>query len=269
LAEPAWRKAQQNDGLLAKPTDVMFLLDRDRWSREQVGYGVLALHSLRQKFGADPFENALDAFGRSNHRGSATVEEFAAAFGRQIGQDTTGLFRTQKFRAAEETAVFSTRSFRDEPDDCLIVYGTADDQAANQNAARALQELIRKQCLGVLVSVVADNTVTDGELGAKHLLLIGGPETNRVSARCAKGLSVSLANHTCTMKGETYAHPATCIIAASTNPLNARFSALVLAGLSAAATNDAPEFLMNRGTPAAEVIVGAAYRRVHPLVVNP
>jgi hypothetical protein len=51
--------------------------------------------------------------------------------------------------------------------------------------------------------------------------------------------------------------------------LNKRFSAVVMAGLSAAATNDSIEFLMNRGTPPAEVLVGAAYRRARPLVLNP
>ncbi|HEV3436800.1 MAG TPA: C45 family autoproteolytic acyltransferase/hydrolase [Gemmata sp.] len=263
-AEPAWRRAQQNDGILAKPTDGMVLLDLDRWTREQVGCGVVTLHGIRQKLGAAAFDNTMDAFGQLNHRNTATADEFAAAFGRHAG-----LFRTQKFPDPEATAIFSTRSFRDEPNECLIVYGTKDDEAANRNAARALQELIRKQCLGVLVQVVSDTAATDAELGANHLLLIGGPEVNRVSARCAKGLPAAFASHTCTLKDETYAHPSTCIIAARANPLNPRFSAVVLAGLSAAATNDAPEFLMNPTTPAAEVIVGAAYSRVRPLIVNP
>ena len=264
VAEPAWRKALQNDGIRATPTDGMVLLDRDRWTREQVGLGVMTLHGIRQKLGDFAFDQAMDAFGQLNHRSTATADEFAAAFGRHAG-----LFRTQKFPDPEATAIFSTRSFRDEPNECLIVYGTKDDEAANRNAARALQELIRKQCLGVLVQVVSDTVATDAELGAKHLLLVGGPEANRVSARCAKGLPATFASHTCTLKGETYAHPSTCIIAARANPLNSRFSAVVLAGLSAAATNDAPEFLMNRTTPAAEVIVGAAYSRVRPLIVNP
>lgn len=270
-AKPAWRRAQRNDGIRNKPTEVMVLLDRDRWTREQEGYGVVSLHAMRQKFGAIAFDNALDTFSRANHRGAATAEEFAVAFSRSIGQDASGMFRAQSFADpdSEVAAVFSTRSFRAEPDDCLIVYGTKDDEAANRNAARTLQELIRKQCLGVSVTVVSDTTVTDADLETKHLLLVGGPETNRVSARCAKKLPATFANHTCTVKAETYAHPATCILVACANPLNPRYSAVVMAGLSAAATNDTPEFLMSTITPAAQVLVGAANSRVRPLVVTP
>jgi len=46
-------------------------------------------------------------------------------------------------------------------------------------------------------------------LGAKHLLRIGGPGANRVSARCAKGLPVVFAGHTFAVKGEEYAHAET------------------------------------------------------------
>jgi hypothetical protein len=269
LAEPAWRKAQHNDSSVAKPSDIMFLLDRDRWVREQVGLGVMTLHTVRQKCGGPSFDTALEAFGKANDRGLATTDAFVAAFGRHTGPDSSSLFSAPKFTDPETSAVFSTRSFRDEPDNCLIVYGTADDHEANKSAARSLQELIRRQCLGVQVAMMSDSTVPDAELGTKHLLLIGGPESNAIAARCAKGLPVTLASHTCTLKGETYAHPATCVIAACANPMNPRYSALVLSGLSAAATNDTPEFLMNRSTPAAEVLIGAAYRRVRPVVANP
>jgi hypothetical protein len=269
LAEPAWRKALQNDGIKAVPTENMYLLDRDRWVREQVGCGVLTLHALRQKVGGNAFDAAMDAFGKANHRGTATMGEFASAFEKQVGQDAKGLILNRKFADPDPTTVFTTRSFRDEVDECLIVYGTLDDEAANRNTARALQEMIRKQCLGVMVSYISDTTATDSQLGAKHLLLIGGPESNRVSARCAKSFPVQFANHTCTVKGETYAHAGTCVIAACPNPLNPRFSSVVLTGLSAAATNDAAEFLMNQSTPAAEVLVGAAYSRVRAMVVSP
>jgi hypothetical protein len=269
LAEPAWRKAQQDDGVRGKPTETMFLLDRDRWVREQLGSGIDTLHSVRKLVGAAKFDGAMEAFGKKHHRGSCTVDEFAAELGRQIGPDIKLVLRNEKIPGAEAKAVFSTHSFRDELEESLIVYGTLDDEAANRNTARALQEMIRKQCLGAVVTYVSDATATESQLGAKHLLLIGGPGSNRVSARCEKGLPVKFANHTCTLKGETYAHAGTCVIAACANPLNPRFSTVVLAGLSAAATNDAPEFLMNSSTPAAEVLVGAAYSRVNAVVVSP
>ncbi len=269
VAEPAWRKALQNDGIRAVPTDTMFLLDRHRWVREQVGCGVVTLHAIRQKTGGVAFDAAMDSFGNEKHRSHATVDEFATAFGKKIGQDTKELLQGRKLPNPDSGVIYSTRNFLDELDECVIVYGTMDDEAANRNTARQLQELIRKQCLGVAVTVVSDAKLNEKEIGAKHLLLIGGPDANRISARCAKGLPVQFANHTCTVKGETYVHPSTCIIAACANPVNPRYSAVVLAGLSAASTNDAPEFLMNNNTPTAEVIVGAAYSRVKAMVVNP
>jgi hypothetical protein len=268
LAEPDWRKAQQNDGILSRPTEAMLLLDRDRWAREQLGYGIATLHAMRQKAGAAAFDNVMDSFGKAHHRGTVSAAEFATELTRQTGNDAVLQINRDGRGVTAEKTIFSTRSFRDEPDDCLIVYGTLDDEAANRNTARALQELVRRQCLGVVVTIATDTSATDAQLNAKHLLLIGGPEANRVSARCAKGLPVQFANHTCSFNGETYAHPSTCILAACANPLNPRFSAVVLAGLSAASTNDAAEYLMNRSTPAAEVIVGAAYSRVRPMVVS-
>jgi Phospholipase B len=258
-AEPPWRKALRGDGPEIKPpTELTRTLDRDRWMRQQSGGGVLTLHGLRQTTGAEAFDAAVDAFGRANDRKRVTADAFLAALGKTKGE----------VGRADAEPAFSTRSFLDEPGDCLIVYGTADDEAANRAAARALQELIRKRCAGVSVPVVADKDATDAELGAKHLLLVGGPSANRVSARCAKGLPVTFAGHTFAVKGEEYAHAETCVVAARANPLNPRFSAVVLAGLSAAATFDAPEFLMSEATPAAEVIVGAANERARPLVVT-
>lgn len=227
----------------------------------------MRLHALRQKIGPDVFDRVMDEFGRAHHRGEATIDDFAALLGQYAGAGARDLLTKPRLVDKETPPQFSTRSFLDEPEDCLIVYGTLDDTAANRIAASALQELIRKQCRGIVVNIVSDEAVKDTELGEKHLLLIGGPEANRVAARCVKGMPVTYARHTCTVKGETYANATTCVIVAGANPVNPRYSAVILGGLSAAATHDATEYLMNRSTPAAEVLVCTAYSRVKPLVV--
>ena len=95
-----------------------------------------------------------------------------------------------------------------------------------------------------------------GAAATKWKLVAAGPiATELVNA--ASGLCASVP-----------ASGAKLIIAACANPQNPRYSVVVLGGLSAAATSDAPEFLMNRSTPAAEVIVGAAYSRVRAMVVS-
>jgi hypothetical protein len=268
---PAVRKSQE-----AGPLDLKPVLDRDRWMREQIGAGVAALHALRQKYGPESFDAAMDSFGKAHHRGAASVEDLVKSLGQRMGPvvDVACICNESRSSKAEPRGVFSTRSFRDELEDCLIVYGTLDDAAANRNAARALQELIRLECEGVKVEMESDTAATDARLAAKHLLIIGGPECNAIAARSTEGLPVTFKRRTCTLnggahKGETYAHPNTCVIAVGANPLNPRYSVVVLAGLSAAATNDAPEFLMNENTPAAEVLIGPAGRRVLPMVLSP
>ena len=57
------------------------------------------------------------------------------------------------------------------------------------------------------------------------------------------------------VRDEAYAHAGSGVIAATENPLNPRYSLVVLAGLGAEATTQLPAVLMKKEQSAAEVLV--------------
>jgi hypothetical protein len=268
-AEPAWRKSLRGEGpTIRPPTELTRFIDRGRWMREESGRGVGIMNAFREKLGGAIFDEAMAELGRARNGQRVGVDEFLAAMER-AGMKNPRLFLAtgaSEGRMARPPA-FSTRSFLNELDHSLIVYGTIDDERANRLAAQLLQELIRRQT-GASVTVVADGDASETDLAANHLLLVGGPGANRIASRDVKGLPVQFASHTATVRGEIFAHAGTCIVAVRANPFHPRYSAVVLAGLSAGATHEAPEFLLHEETPAAEVIIGAANRRAKPIAVN-
>jgi hypothetical protein len=148
---------------------------------------------------------------------------------------------------------FTTRTFLDEPDDTVIVYGTADEGNVNQEAAEALQQAIRANHCNITVPIFADKAVTDDQLKGGHVLLIGRPGCNDKTHFFRNALPVIFGKQSFTVRGETYAHADSAVIAAAENPLNRRYSVVVVAGLDAAATLRAALKLLD--LTAAEVVV--------------
>src|SRR5262249_52737969 len=142
---------------------------------------------------------------------------------------------------------FSVHTHNSEPERALIVYGTGDEVPAHREAAEALQKAIRERGSNVTVPVKADRDVTDGDLGASHLVLIGRPDTTRVVARFRAGLPVGFGPRSFTVAGEAYAHADSAVIAAAENPLNRRYSLVVVAGLGPASVlRTAPQLTYQR-----------------------
>ena len=103
-------------------------------------------------------------------------------------------------------------------------------------AAEALQRKLASRFANRTLPIKADNDVTDSMIKDSHILLVGRPATNRVSARLARALPVSFGAASFTLAGETYAHPLTAVVAAGPNPMAADRSVVIFAGLSADAT---------------------------------
>lgn len=150
---------------------------------------------------------------------------------------------------------FTLASFEDERDHTLIVYGTADEEAANKATAAALQETIRTHWSNQTLPVKSDQQVTDDDLRKHHILLIGRPDANRVVGRFHDVFSVTFGWRSFVVRGVTYAHAGTAVITAAANPLNPRYSAVVLAGLSADATTRTPEHIYDKSADGADVLV--------------
>jgi hypothetical protein len=138
-------------------------------------------------------------------------------------------------------------SFADDVAHTLIIYGTADDTAANHEAAEACQRSIRSGWHNINLSIRSDAGVTDDELKSHHLILIGRPEANAVTAHMVQALPLVFGPASFTVRERTYANMASAVLAAGVNPMNPHFSVVVIAGNSAAATLAHAEDLGRRG----------------------
>jgi hypothetical protein len=176
--------------------------------------------------------------GRENAGKTVAVKDLLAAFsGNEHARKATDLWATWKKEAPVQSSwVYHPRSFLEDLDHTLIVYGTARDKAANKEAAMVLQKAIRDTWSNVTVEVEADATVTEDELKSNHVLVVGAPRTNTLAAQWAKEYPAIFSPQTFTVGYALYANPASALITAAKNPLNPRFCTVVVAGNSAAAT---------------------------------
>ena len=131
---------------------------------------------------------------------------------------------------------FSVLTFHQELEQTLIVYGTTDERATNREAAETLRRAIVELGSNITVSIRADNRVSEDDLKSHHLLLIGRPDTNALVKRFRDALPISFGSGSFAVRDEVYAHTDSGVVAAAQNPLNKRFSMVLLAGLDAAST---------------------------------
>jgi hypothetical protein len=157
--------------------------------------------------------------------------------------------------AKENGGVFSVQSFNAELERTLIVYGTGDELATNREAAEALQKAIIERGPNLTVPIKSDKDVTEDDLKSHHLLLVGRPDSNRVIERFRGGLPVAFGSRSFAVGREAFGHPGSAVVAAAENPLNGRYSVVVLAGLDGDSTLHAPAALLHRNQRAAEVLV--------------
>ncbi len=244
--EPTWRKSS------ASVSPLTVELDGARRHSEQAGYGVLALDALRTHVGAAKFAVAMDDFGRAHAGKPVSVADFAAEVGKATGKDVAAFLAGFTPPKLAGRPVSVTGWARD-PEETVIVYGTTRDAVANKAAAEALQVAIRQSRNGVIVPMLADLDVSDEALEGKHVLLVGRPAANSVTASVAGDVPVTFGPASATVNGTAYAHPRTAVVAAGVSRFDARYSVVVIAGLSADATYFAAKAFA--GLPSAEVVV--------------
>jgi hypothetical protein len=174
--------------------------------------------------------------------------------------ETAGLPRwlvvdKQGLTAKANGGAFSVLSFQAELEQALIVYGTADEVATNREAAEAWQRAIVERGPNYTVPIKSDVQVTEDDLKTHHLLLVGRPDCNAVVGRFRDALPVSFGSRSFVVRDKAYAHPGSAVVVAADNPLNRRYSLVVVAGLSGESTLDAPAVLMRRSHHAGEVLL--------------
>lgn len=240
---------------------------RDEWYQIASGKGVLLLHELRHLLGDPLFLKAMESFGKQHAGKEVSTAEFRAHCEALGGQRPVAKFFDRWLRepglppsspremTQANGAVFSTRSFRTELSHTLIIRGTRDEEPTNREAAEALQRALIESGPNLTVPIKADTEVTDADLKSRHLLLIGGPDSNSLVARFRGKLPIAFGPRSFVVRAETYAHAGSAVCVAVENPLNPRYSMVVIAGLSADATWRAAPQLVEGSHRTAEVLV--------------
>jgi hypothetical protein len=246
-------------------------LRQSEWFGIAQGKGVLLLHALRAKIGDEKFVEMMDDFGRANAGKEVTTAQFQAHAEKAGGKKLEGFFDAWLKRTGlpvtPDGGPFAVLSFMLEVEKALIVYGTADELPTNREAALALRRAIERRGPNVTVEVRSDKKVTAEELKGHHLLLIGRPDTNAVVERFRDALPVTFGSRSFVVGREAYAHPGSAVLAAAENPLNKRYSVVVIAGLGAASTLATAPRLAHETTAAGEVVILVNGKKPRALVM--
>jgi hypothetical protein len=245
--------------------DTRFDWETDSWYHIAAGKGVMLLVALRHELEAETFDKLMDDFGQAHAGQEVTSGEFRAAAEKACGRSLDSFFApwltgTRSSTSAGE-GIWSIDSFEEEPEQSLIVYGTLADRAAQREAADLLARKIARRWGNVLITIKSDQEVSDADLKNHHLLLIGRPATNAVTARVAAALPVKFQAGSFELRGETYADARSAVIAAGTNPQNPRYSVVAYAGLGADATTTAISALPDDDSYSAQVMLFPAHKR--------
>ena len=210
------------------------------WYDIAKGKGVMLLAALRTRLGADVFDPLMDEFGRTHAGQEVGTDEFVDHCEKHAGRLAAEVLKAwlapQVSPPQTPDNPWTIYSFEAEPEQAIIVYGTAADRAAQKEAATLLQRALARRFSNFSIPIKSDGEVNETELSGRHVLLVGRPATNRVAARCSAKLPVSFAAGSFKVRGETYAHPGSAVVAAGENPLNSRYSVVIYAGLGAQAT---------------------------------
>lgn len=247
-------------------------LTDDTWYPIAAGKGVLLLQAIHQAVGTDAFLAFMDEFGRSHAGKEVSTAEFREAVERISGHDLKPILDEWLTRARPRLAVnaagWSINAYEAQLDQAVIVYGTTRESDAQREAAERLQRQIQRKWSNILVPILADRDASPEALKDRHILLIGRPETNRLTAALVKGLPVTFGAASFQVGRDTYAHALSGVIAAGANPDDPRHEIVVFAGLSAEATWRLVHEVGQRTEEPAEVVIVAAGTTPRRLVVK-
>jgi hypothetical protein len=266
-----YRTAVERWGTDVPLVDIKAELNSDEWYQVASGKGVLLLAALREKVGDDAFLTFMDRFGREHAGQPVSTDDFRTAAGAIPGHNLKPFFdswlKETGLPTGQAGGFWSIDSYEAEPEKALIVYGTVKEATPQREAAERLARAIAMRWSNVTVPVVSDQDAKPEDLKDHHVLLVGRPDSNAVAAKYAKAVPLQFGPASFVLRGETYAHPGTAVIAAGSNPLNPRYELVLFAGLSAEATWRCVENVGTRETPPAEVLLLPNAGRPRRLVV--
>lgn len=273
----AWQTAVRRAGADVPLAALRRTWTDDHWHRIAAGKGTLLLAELRHAVGAEKFDRLMDDFGRAHAGRPTSTAEFVAHF-RAAGVSDVER-RMAPWLSGEVEASYAVGnpwavdSFEDDLPAVVIVYGTTADREANRDAAEQLQRNIAARSGNFRVDALPDHAADDALLGSRHVVLVGRPAANRLTQRWSKQFAVGFGSASFSLPGEdgkreTYAHPASAVLAAGENPLSRRHSVVVYAGLSADSTWHAVQAFPDCGGRGAEAIVLAHGAKPRPIALT-
>ena len=186
----------RRDGKDQALADTHVDLRADEWYQIAAGKGVLLMAELRGLLGEARFDTFMDEFGRHHPGQPVSTTTFFDAAEKAYGKTITDLKEIWRssdavdkmsvdVRARRSSGRFwSIDSFERQLEHAIIVFGTIADAEAQRHAAQVLQRKLASRFANMTVPVVADTDAGDSQLTANHVLLVGRPATNRVSAIC-------------------------------------------------------------------------------------
>lgn len=129
------------------------------------------------------------------------------------------------FNAGNDIPVVGERfhtwaSYVDDFTHALIVHGTSRQDEANRTLALRFQTTLADAYAETLSPVVKDSEVSDEDMAAHDLIVLGGPSENTVAARLAGSLPVELGANHFRWRGRTYADPGDGLFLVLPNPRN-------------------------------------------------
>lgn len=266
MVEQANRSAQE-----VPLTKIKADLRSDEWYQLAANKGVLLLAHLRKELGGEKFDALMDSLGKENAGKMVTTTQFLARVNPLLSGDQQKNLQKWLEEVGLPASVpggpYAVTAFLREPAKTLIVVGTSDEAPAQREAGELLQRAIRVRRANFDVPIVTDREVTEEQLKNHHLILIGRPDSNRIVERFASSIPVVLGQRSFQVDGDFYAHPRSGFIVAAENPLQKRFSMVVIAGLEGFTTRRIAPLLVERGQPA-EALVFPQQGGVQPLLLT-
>ncbi len=248
-------------------------LTSDDWYQIASGKGVMLLSALRARLGDERFCKMMDAFGREYAGQPVRSVDFNKAAALQLGENLSDFFREwsqgEGLPGGSHGHEWSVDSFESDLDRTVIVYGTLKESDAQREAAGRLQRQIETKWSNITVPILSDREAKPESLKGRHILLVGRPDTNSLASTFAHVLPLTFGPASFVVRGETYAHAGSAVIAAGPKPDDPRSEVVIFAGLSAEATWKCVKAIGDRGEGgAAEVILLPAGKKPRKLVVS-
>ncbi|WP_316676020.1 C45 family autoproteolytic acyltransferase/hydolase [uncultured Tolumonas sp.] len=221
-----------------------------KWYDIVTGKGVLLLYALRSQLGNDEFDVLMDKFGTKNSLHEISATQFQNFLQSQTRKDLSEFFNlwlnntdipqikmtntdTENVLTAPPYTIFS---FDAEIENTIIVFGTKDEELANREAANVLQQALKRRKHNIAPPIKADTELSENDIKSNHLILIGRPDSNLLINKLKNNFPINFGLRSFQARDKIYAHPESGIIFSFENPDNARFSIVVVSGLSALTT---------------------------------